>query len=94
MCVGCIYYIVAVLGMNLRKVTSLGSNLASVTDFKRIETPHSLCCDFGGYKIFTPIILGFGADKYLGLPGQVGRASTKQGVSESAAVAAGSNRLA
>ena len=42
-----------VLGMSLRKVTSLGSNLASVTDLKRIETPHSLCCDFGGYKTFT-----------------------------------------
>ena len=35
-------------GMSLRKVTSLGSNLASVTDLKRIQTPHSLCCDFGG----------------------------------------------
>ena len=23
---------------------------ASVTDLKRIETPHSLCCDFWGYK--------------------------------------------
>ena len=42
-----------VLGMSLRKVTSLGSNLASVTDLKRIEIPHSLCCDFGGYKTFT-----------------------------------------
>ena len=39
--------------MNLRNVTSLGSNLASVTDLKRTETPHSLCCDFGGYKTFT-----------------------------------------
>ena len=29
------------------------SNLASVTVSKRIETPHSLCCDFGGYKTFT-----------------------------------------
>ena len=36
--------------MSLKKVTLLGSNLASVTDLKRIETPHSLCCDFGGYK--------------------------------------------
>ena len=36
--------------MSLRKVTSLGSNLASVTDLKRIVTPHSLCCDFSGYK--------------------------------------------
>ena len=43
----------ALLGMSLKKVTSLGSNLASVTDLKRIETPHSLCCDFGGYKTFT-----------------------------------------
>ena len=42
-----------VWGMSLRKVTLLGSNLASVTDLKRIETPHSLCCDFGGYKTFT-----------------------------------------
>ena len=37
----------------LRKVLLLGSNLASVTDLKRIETPYSLCCDFGGYKTFT-----------------------------------------
>ena len=42
-----------VRGMSLRKVTLLGSNLASVTDLKRIETPHSLCCDFGSYKTFT-----------------------------------------
>ena len=41
------------LGMSLGKVMTLGSNLASVTDLKRIETPHSLCCDFGGYKTFT-----------------------------------------
>ena len=38
-----------VLGMSLGKVTSRGSNLASVTDLK---TPHSLCCDFRGYKTF------------------------------------------
>ena len=25
-----------------------GSNLVSVTDLKRIQTPRSLCCDFGG----------------------------------------------
>ena len=37
----------------LKKVTLLGSNLASVTDLKGIETPHSLCCDLGGYKTFT-----------------------------------------
>ena len=43
----------AARGMSLRKVTLLGSNLASVTDLKRIETPHSLCCDFGGYKTFA-----------------------------------------
>ena len=36
----------AVLGMSLRKVTLLGSNLASVTDLKRIQTPHSLCWGF------------------------------------------------
>ena len=35
--------------MSLRKVTSPGSNLASVTDLKM----WSLCCDFGGYKTFT-----------------------------------------
>ena len=40
----------AVMGMNLRKVTLLGSNLESVTDLKRIETSHSLC---RGYKTFT-----------------------------------------
>ena len=39
--------------MSLRNLTLLGSNLASVTDFKRIETPHSLCCDFWGDKTFT-----------------------------------------
>ena len=39
--------------MSLRKVTLLGSNLASVSDLKRIEIPHSLCCDFGGYQPFT-----------------------------------------
>ena len=33
--------------MSARKVTSLGSNSASVMDLKRIQTPHSLCCDFG-----------------------------------------------
>ena len=36
-------------GMSLRNLTSLGSNLASVKDLKRIETLHSLCCDSGGY---------------------------------------------
>ena len=40
----------AALGMSLRKVTSLGSNLASVTDLKRIESPHSLCCDLEAIK--------------------------------------------
>ena len=43
-----------VRGMSLRKVTSLGSNIASVADLIRIETPQSLGCDFGpffrGYK--------------------------------------------
>ena len=39
----------------LRNVTSLGSNLASVTDLKRIQFPHSLCCDFGGYKTFVQV---------------------------------------
>ena len=53
-CIACNgLYLHAVLVMSLRKVTLLGSNLASVTDLKRIETPHSLCCDFGGYKTFT-----------------------------------------
>ena len=41
------------LGMSLRKVTLFCSNWAPVTDLKRIETPHSLYCDFGGYKTFT-----------------------------------------
>ena len=41
------------LGMSLRKVTLLGSNLASLSDLKRIETPYSLCSDWGGYKTFT-----------------------------------------
>ena len=27
--------------------------LVSVTDFKRIQLPHSLCCGFGGDKSFT-----------------------------------------
>ena len=39
--------------MSLTNLTSLGSNSASVTDLKRIQTPHSLCYDFGGYKTFT-----------------------------------------
>ena len=46
----------AVLGMsltNLTSLSSLGSNLASVTDLKRIQAPHNLCCDFGGYKTLT-----------------------------------------
>ena len=49
----CNIWCYTVLGMSLRKVSSLGSNLASVTDLKGIETPHSLCCDFGGDKTFT-----------------------------------------
>ena len=48
----------AVRGMSLGKVTSLVSNLASVTDLKRIETPHNLCCDFGGYKTFKTSLSG------------------------------------
>ena len=39
-----IFGLKSALGMSLRKVTLLGSNLASVTDLKRIETPNSLCC--------------------------------------------------
>ena len=130
-------------GLSLRKVTLLqllGSNLASVTDLKRIQTPHSLCCDFGGYKTFSthssggiqlvrqaaeikfeskfePLLVIW---KYLrrlfqkvieGLfrrqnqrpsswgraPAQLGRSDGRaqtQGVSELAAVAAGSNLLA
>ena len=49
----CVISRAAVQGMSLRKVTSLGSNSASATDLKRIETPQSLCCDFRGYKTFT-----------------------------------------
>ena len=59
------------------EINSLLSSISAFsTDLKRIEISHRLFWDFG-------------ADKYLGLPGQVGRASTKQGVSESAAVTAG-----
>ena len=47
-----------VLGMSLRNLTLLGSNLASVTDVKKIRTPHSLCCDFGGYRTFTTRLSG------------------------------------
>ena len=36
-----------------RKVLPTFQTFLSVTDFKRIETPHNLCCDFGGYKTFT-----------------------------------------
>ena len=36
--------------MSIRDFTTLGSNLASVADFKRIQTPLSLCCGFGGDK--------------------------------------------
>ena len=38
-----------VQGVRLRKVTSLGSNLASVTNLKEIQTPHRLWCDFGTF---------------------------------------------
>ena len=41
--------------MSLTNDSSLGSNLASVTDFKRIETPHILCYNLGGYKTFTAL---------------------------------------
>ena len=53
------YCYMTVLRMSLKKVTLLGSNLASVTDLKRIETPHSLCCDFRGYKTFTTCWSGY-----------------------------------
>ena len=46
-------YSVTVWGMSLRKVPSFGSNLASVTDLQRIQTSHSLCCDFMGSNTFT-----------------------------------------
>ena len=48
-----LYNFYTALGMSLRNLTSLGSNLAPVTDLKRIKTPHGLCCDLGGYKTFT-----------------------------------------
>ena len=35
------------------KDSALCTNLESVTDLKRIQTPHSLCCDFRGDKTFT-----------------------------------------
>ena len=120
----------AVRGMSLRN-TSLGSNFVSVTDLKRIETPNSLCCDFGGDKSFTTRWSGGRVQVWVqvwapagnvaisrrlfqkkieGLEGKIdGRAhgaalrlclrgldarAQSQGVSESAAVAAGSYRLA
>ena len=43
--------------MSIRNFTTLGSNLASVTDFKKIQTPHSL-------------LLRFRSDKPLQLVGQ------------------------
>ena len=105
--------------------------LASVTDMKRVQTPHNLCCDFGGIKplplvgqvakfkfeskfeplpviwqslrrLFQKVIEGLEgkingqalrAALRLCLRGSDGRAQT-QGVSESAAVAAGRDRLA
>ena len=39
--------------MSIRKLTLLGSNLASLQYLKRNQTPHSLCFDFGGDKTFT-----------------------------------------
>ena len=39
--------------MSLWNFTLCGLNLASVTELKRIQTPHSLCCDFWGDKTFT-----------------------------------------
>ena len=41
-----------VWSMSIRNLTSLGSKLASVTDLKRIQTPRSLNCVFGGNKTF------------------------------------------
>ena len=40
-------------GMSIRNHISFGSNLASVMDLKRIQTPYSLSCDFGGDKTFA-----------------------------------------
>ena len=39
--------------MSIRNFITLGSHWASVTDFKRIQTPHSLRCGFGGDKTFA-----------------------------------------
>ena len=39
--------------MSIGNFTSLDSNLAFVTDFKRIQTPHNLCCGFRSDKTFT-----------------------------------------
>ena len=119
--------------MSLRKVTSLCSNLASVTDLKRIETRHThthaviseaikpsqLVGHAAQFKfeskveplpviwqslqrLFQKVIEGLegkingqplGAALWLCLRGSDCRAQT-QGVSESVAVAAGSDRLA
>ena len=116
--------------MSLRKVTSLGSNLASLTDLKRIQIPHSLCCDFGGNITFATPWSGCRVQVWVqvwgpachlaisskavaeGNPGfrgqnqrqsswgrspvllaQVDGLAQTQGVSESAAVAAGRDQL-
>ena len=55
--------------MSLRNVTSLGSNFALVMSLKRIQTPHSLCCDFGGRAIKPLQLVGQAAEfKFEPLP--------------------------
>ena len=78
-------------------------------ELERIQTPHSLCYDFGGLqslqRLFQKVMMAIeglegkinsqalGAALRFCLRGSDGQAQT-QGVSESAAVAAGSDRLA
>ena len=77
-------------GMSLKNLTSFCSNLnlASVTDVKRIQTAHSLCCDFQGYKTFTTSLspslssCRSSGNLFEGSPAllaQVGQASTNTG---------------
>ena len=47
------YAALAVWGMKIKNFTTLGSNLASVKDLKRIQSLHSLCCGFVGDKTST-----------------------------------------
>ena len=102
--------------MSIRNLTTLHSNSASVTDLKRIQTPHSLCqaAEFKFKSNFEPLQVIWQTLQWLfqkvmeGLEGKIngqalgatlwhcmggsdGQAQT-QGISKSAAVAAGLHR--